>query len=332
MKTIVITSIFPPTTAVAHFAALCGYRLIVVGDRKTPPDWSCNGAQFISLDAQNKTHWSLAKVMPENHYCRKMLGYLEAIALGSTVIIDTDDDNIPHPHWSFPIFDAVYDTVSEWQGFVNMYQLFTDQPIWPRGLPLQLITTQFELEKRISRKASRVGIWQGLADDDPDVDAIYRLTCDVPCRFRQREPVVLAQGVVCPFNSQNTAFRSELFPLLYLPTDVTFRFTDILRGIVAQPIMSLYGFSLGFTSATVRQERNPHDYLKDFVSEIPMYQFGQQALEIVENSIDQSETLEHNLIRAYAALTMHGITTGREMQTLAAWVEDLSRARSKDGM
>ena len=36
-----------------------------------------------------------------------------------------------------------------------------------------------------------------------------------------------------PFNSQNTLWRKELLPLAYLPSKVTFRYTDILRGMIA---------------------------------------------------------------------------------------------------
>ena len=82
-------------------------------------------------------------------------------------------------------------------------------------------------------KDCNVGVWQGLADEDPDVDAIYRLTSDTPCYFNERNPVVLAKGTVCPFNTQNTIIIKPLFNLLYLPTTATFRFTDILRGLVA---------------------------------------------------------------------------------------------------
>lgn len=329
LQTIVITSIFHPTAAVKRFASLSNYHLIVVGDLKTPKDWECDGVQFLAHDDQQDSDWALGKLLPSNHYCRKMLGYLEAMKIKSDIIIDTDDDNLPYNDWSFPEFDGDFETVGGPYGFINVYQLFTDQHIWPRGLPLSLITTDFQLEKQITKRASRVGVWQALADDDPDVDAIYRLTSDTPCQFRKREPLVLAPGVISPFNSQNTAFRRELFPLLYLPCDVTFRFTDILRGIVAQPIMSLYGFSLGFTSATVRQERNPHDYIKDFESEIPMYQHTSQALAAVESVVSAEQSVDANLLAAYDALCDVGITTSREMVTVKAWVQDCNRIAKK---
>ena len=63
---------------------------------------------------------------------------------------------------------------------------------------------------------------------DPDVDAVYRLTRKTPLFFdRAAEPVVLASDTWTPFNSQNTLFYREAFPLLYLPCHVSFRMTDI---------------------------------------------------------------------------------------------------------
>jgi len=244
------------------------------------------------------------------------------------VIIDTDDDNIPKPDWGFPQLVGDYQTVAPDQGFVNIYQWYTNQKIWPRGLPLELIRTDFNLAALSTKRDCNVGVWQGLADDDPDVDAIYRLTSDEICTFDAGDPVVLSKGTVCPFNSQNTAIRKELFALLYLPTSVTFRFTDILRGLVAQPIMWAAGYELGFTQATVVQERNPHNLMKDFVSEIPMFLRGQDVVSIVSETIDTHGDIESNLLRAYRALENEKIVTGDEIATLEAWLEDLQKIKN----
>ncbi len=324
-KYIVITSIFNPSEAVFSFSKMKNYQLIVVGDLKTPKDWSCNNVDYLSLKQQETCDFTLAKLLPHNHYCRKMLGYLKAIENDADYIVDSDDDNIPKDTWCFPEFEQSYDCISEQRGFVNIYQLYTKQKIWARGLPLNLINKQFKLENHLLLKKCKVGIWQGLADEDPDVDAIYRLTNDTPCYFEERDPVVLAKGTISPFNSQNTMFRNELFPLLYLPTFVTFRFTDILRGLVAQPIMWLYGYQLGFTNATVIQKRNPHDCMNDFISEIPMYQHSEKIIEIVEKSISKSETLKTNLYNAYIALYKENIVCEKEITTLKAWLNDIER-------
>ncbi|MGI8893146.1 MAG: STELLO glycosyltransferase family protein [Bacteroidia bacterium] len=322
-KYIVITSIFKPTEAVQAFSKMNDYKLIVVGDKKTPEDWQCDNVDYISINQQENSDFKLATVLPFNHYSRKMLGYLKAIKNNALYIVDTDDDNIPKEKWTFPQFDQLQECTSENRGFVNIYQLYTKQKIWPRGLPLNLINIQFELEKELTVKKCKIGIWQGLADEDPDVDAIYRLTTDTPCYFEEREPVVLSKGTISPFNTQNTIIRRELFPLLYLPTYVTFRFTDILRGLVAQPIMWLYDYQLGFINATVVQKRNPHDYMKDFISEIPMYQHCERVLELVVKSISKSKSIEANLYNAYHSLLKENIICDEEIITLEAWLKDI---------
>ncbi|MBC7913684.1 MAG: DUF288 domain-containing protein [Pyrinomonadaceae bacterium] len=324
-KTIVITSIFKPTQAVISFSEMDDYNLIVIGDMKTPISWQCKNVEYISIRKQETLNFELAKVLPYNHYCRKMLGYLKAMKNGAEYIIDTDDDNIPKANWTFPEFENKFDCITEDKGFINIYQLYTTQNIWPRGLPLTLIATHFELEKHLSIKNCKIGIWQGLADGDPDVDAIYRLTSDKPCYFNEREPVVLGKGTICPFNTQNTIIRKELFALLYLPTYVTFRFTDILRGLIAQPIMWLYNYHLGFINATVVQKRNPHDYMHDFISEIPMYEHCSKIIDLVSNSISKTESIETNLFNAYLSLLKENIVCEKEMVPLEAWLKDIGK-------
>jgi hypothetical protein len=252
-----------------------------------------------------------------------MMGYLWAIQKGAQYIIDTDDDNIPKEGWDFPNLEGQFDEIQGEEGYVNIYELFTDQKIWPRGLPLNLINKKFDLENRIQKSNVKVGVWQGLADDDPDVDAIYRLTSDTPCNFNDRAPVALKEGVICPYNSQNTLTVKELFPLLYLPTYVTFRFTDILRGLVAQPIMWKHGYQLGFTKATVVQIRNPHDYMKDFISEIPMFIHGEKVVGLVADAIKGNSVAE-DLLLAYQALLANDIVEEKEIVVLEAWLNDLA--------
>ncbi len=322
-KFIVITSIFEPSEAVAKFAALDEYQLIVVGDKKIPSDWHCNNVLFLSVEQQMESHFKLSQQLPFNHYCRKMLGYLQAMAQGATVIIDTDDDNIPEGYWAFPDFSAEYRCSINELSFVNVYNLYTEQKIWPRGLPLRFVNRPDRLTNdQFETESVEVGIWQGLANEDPDVDAVYRLTSDAWCDFERNGEYVLGQGTISPFNSQNTAVRAELFPLLYLPSTVTFRFTDILRGYVAQPIMWLYGYRLGFTEATVLQKRNPHDYMKDFESEIPMYLHSEKVIDLVSEVIDSRLSVGQNLYLAYEALQRAGIVQVDELVTLQAWLAD----------
>ena len=202
MKSIVITTVFPPTQAVRDFSAERNWRLIVVGDRRTPEGWCCENAHFISASAQADCAPKLSAALPWNHYCRKMVGYVEAVRLDSECIVDTDDDNIPNSDWGFPDAEGFFETTDQSAKFVNVYKAFTDRPIWPRGFPLECILRPESEPLRARPRKVKVGVWQGLADGDPDVDAIYRLTNNEQCFFNKWEPLVLGRGNLCPFNSQ----------------------------------------------------------------------------------------------------------------------------------
>jgi len=95
--------------------------------------------------------------------------------------------------------------------------------------------------------------------------------------------------------------------------------------LVAQPIMWLYDYHLGFTDATVVQKRNPHDYMKDFISEIPMFINAEKVIEIVSAAISASSTIEDNLYNAYKALQKEDIVNDEELKTLKAWLSDLKK-------
>ncbi|QWV95068.1 DUF288 domain-containing protein [Geomonas oryzisoli] len=320
---LIITTINEPSVAVKAFSAIDGLALTVVGDKKTPQAWSCANTTYLPVDAQQQLGYAICRLLPYHHYARKNVGYLHAMKCGAEVIIDTDDDNVPKEGWGFPAFSGDYLQTPRDHGFVNVYSYFTDQHIWPRGFPLNLIRPGGAALPPLATGDIRIGVWQGLADGDPDVDAIYRLVLNKPCTFKEKEPLVLAEGTICPFNSQNTAFAREAFPLLYLPSFVTFRYTDILRGLVAQPIMWRCGLHLGFTQATVVQERNPHDYMQDFVSEIPCYLHADEVVEVVCGALRGDSSVADNLYLAYDALRRKGIVMEAEMELLSLWLKDL---------
>ncbi len=318
---IVITSIYAPTLAVSLFRDLHPGQVIVVGDRKTPKDWALDGVEYLGVDLQTTSSLRLARGLPWDHYARKNLGYLRAIERGAPVIWESDDDNLPYPDWRFPPFAGRFDTLGG-SDHINVYAVYTPQKIWPRGFPLDEVLRPDSALRGATE--CHVGVWQALADGDPDVDAIYRLTVGTEVDFdRSVPPRVLEPGSICPFNSQNTAFALHSFPLLYLPSTVTFRFTDILRGLVAQPILWAAGLTLGFTTSTVRQDRNEHDFIRDFASEIPCYLHARRVIEIVTPTADPERSVGENLHRAYTALAGVGLVADSEVALVEAWLDDL---------
>jgi hypothetical protein len=321
-KLAVITSIYEPSLAVRKLAALEDWRVIVVGDQKTPPGWQSANVTYLSPAQQTNLPWFVAQKLPWNHYSRKMLGYLHAMELGAELIADMDDDNIPLARWGTLPREGSYDTVTA-SGFVNVYKFFTDAFVWPRGFPLDQINA--ERADQLQQLQSRIGIWQFLANNEADVDAIYRLLFNYPITFNERGPIVLDEGVFCPSNSQNAVFLHHAFPLLYLPAFVSFRFTDILRGLVAQPILWAHGLRLGFGPATALQERNPHSSFKDFEAEVTTYLFAEKAAYIAAEAVSSKTSMADNLLAVYQSLLRSGIVEDRELPVLEAWLKDTDR-------
>jgi len=206
---------------------------------------------------------------------------------------------------------------------VNVYRFFTDATIWPRGFPLEFVNSETPPLSKGSRTWD-CPIQQGLADDNPDVDAVYRMTQPLPVVFRKNR-IVLGERSWCPFNSQNTTHFREAFPLLYLPSYCSMRVCDIWRAFVSQRIAWANGWSLLFHEATVYQVRNEHDLLRDFADEVPGYLNNRRLCDaLMELPIKPgSAALGENLLRCYERMVQLGLVGERELQLVQAWLSDL---------
>jgi hypothetical protein len=144
-------------------------------------------------------------------------------------------------------------------------------------------------------------------------------------RFLSDRSVTLDESVWCPFNSQNTTWWRDAFPLLYLPAFCSFRMTDIWRGFVAQRLAWECGWRLMFHSPTVRQDRNVHDLMVDFADEVPGYLHNERIRRTLENLklAGGPGALASNLVRAYDALIGLGLIGEGEAPLLRAWLEDV---------
>jgi hypothetical protein len=208
----------------------------------------------------------------------------------------------------------------------NVYSRFTGTKIWPRGFPLQCLKTSTVHERKSSLGTASGWIVQGLANGNPDVDAVFRLTQALPVNFEAQDAVMLGVGVWCPFNSQNTIFRREAFPLLYLPSNCSFRMTDIWRSFVAQRCLWETGEGVVFQSATVYQERNEHDLLRDFADEIPGYLLNDRIRCALEKcSIDKRDMLS-SLSLCYERLVREDLMPKSELSIVAAWCAQLEKS------
>jgi len=298
-------------------------ELIVIGDEKTPV-FDLPGSSYYGISEQLSTGLLTARLVPRNSYARKNLGYLIAMQMSAVPIVESDDDNLPGTG-----FFAARQRHAECRliadaGWVNIYRYFTDTAIWPRGFPLRLVRNAAPVLEVASCQIVEAPIQQGLVDDDPDVDAIYRLVHGGTCRFRNNVAVALGRGSWCPFNSQNTTWWPEAYCLLYLPSCCSFRAADIWRSFVAQRIAWENGWSVLFHGPTMRQMRNQHDLMRDFTDELPVYLHAEQVCErLAALTLAPGQArIPDNMRSCYEMMIENGILQPQETVLLEAWLAD----------
>jgi hypothetical protein len=155
----------------------------------------------------------------------------------------------------------------------------------------------------------------------------------LPIDFDPLAPnISLGQGAICPFNSQNTTWFEETFPLLYLPSYCSFRMTDIWRSYIAQRIAWTCDWPITFHTSTVRQERNAHSLMSDFSDEIVGYVNNFQIMEKL-NALPLAsgqENIPYNMRQCYQELIGLGVIGTEEMALLELWLEHFNGCQNRE--
>lgn len=355
----VLTTIFGPTTAMLKQIQLDGWCTVVVGDKKGLSNYEFpEDAKCIYLDVNKQIeltkNYTFIEKIPWNHFGRKNIGYLYAIAHGAEVVWDFDDDNmligndrelevpgmgklIYSYHSSISdtkqIFKAVFPILKSETTAFNPYPFMgaTAPMTWPRGYPLELIkeNTSYISFSDIQLDIRQVGIIQSAADHDPDVDAIYRMTQPLPFNFdptiaiTKDKPVVIPSRVYTPYNAQATLhFYPALWSLL-LPVTVHGRVSDIWRGYIFQRLAQDLDVRLVYSPSMVLQDRNAHRYLADFDSEDQLYKRSQRLIEQLIDWNPNSKSLVGRIEELYIFLYEHGYLSKLDVVLVQLWLKSL---------
>lgn len=318
---IVITTINKPTEAINEYSKIArrmSWKLLIVGDAKTPNEYEQFDCEFLSLEKQHRYWGEFSRLVPLNHYCRKNIGYLYAFANGAEWVFDTDDDNIPLDHFAETLSTKYSARMVKRDGFVNVYKYFSDQQVWPRGIPLQDIQQSGNCVGWTDER--HFPLIQFLADQDPDVDAIYRLTNNKPISFdTSSKPLYLVPGTWSPLNSQATLLHHDYFYSLYLPCYVSFRMTDIWRSFTTQKILWENGDGAIFVRPNVVQKRNAHDFFKDFQDELDGY-LNNHEISLRLNAISlKGLSRGEQLISCYLEMNSLNLIKEREFILIEQW-------------
>ena len=369
----VVTTIFAPTEAVKRVASLKNWCTVIVADTKTPDNYfqqlTGSNASFennsdivyLSVEAQQQINNCFVTSTPFQSFARKNVGYLYAIRHGAQVIFDFDDDNIlklralekhllkPAAPWTIqpnigprsirarvkvPVLSNNSSLVVN--PYLYMGPSVTDT--WPRGLPLEYVKHDVaDLNTLVGdMPIDHVGIIQFVADGNPDVDAIYRLTKTIPFTFQDdltSLKLLIPQHTYAPYNAQATLHFYNSFWGALLPVTVTGRVSDIWRSYFTQRIMHGLDIGLVFAPPVVVQERNAHNYLADMDAEWDLYMKTQalvqflseweQGRDIGASTVNPSLPLV--LERLWVALYERGYIELADVEALQQWLRTLVR-------
>jgi hypothetical protein len=281
---------------------------VVVGDKKGPAAYDIAGADpnrlvFLDRGAQE----ALAKdctfigQLPWNHFGRKNVGFLYAIARGAKTIWDFDDDNVLLPNAQLPDLvggNAVLSVMVPANHAHAVYNPYPkmgapSMPSWPRGQPLDTIKNDATYSAELVPQqlpAAQIGAIQSLAQNDPDMDAIYRLTQPIPFEFTAPAGLLvrIPNGVRAPFNAQACLWNHDALWGMLLPITVHGRVSDIWRSYMTQTLMERVGQALVFSAPLVAQYRNAHNYLADFNAEQHLYMRSGALVEFLRRYANRS--------------------------------------------
>ncbi len=287
-------------------------RVTLIGDQKTPAgidDYVAGLADCgIAID-----YWSPARqqewlrqypeldaIVPWNTDNRRNLGHLMAYERGDDITLTIDDDNYPAASDYFGGFAELGDTCerelthsdSGWFNICSMLRAKPDVTFHPRGFPVskRFVNEELRTRKAKSRLVVQAGLWNGV----PDVDASTHVTLTLETLGTPGRNCALDQRTWCPFNTQNSAYLTEITPAFYyvsmaepLAGQKVDRYGDIWASYLARTAIDAYKpvddsiDVIGFGDPLANHIRNVHDFLHDLQLETPAMQLNETLLTIL---------------------------------------------------
>ncbi|KAL3858123.1 hypothetical protein ACJMK2_012734 [Sinanodonta woodiana] len=293
---------------------------------------------FLEPDDHGKLYPAISNTLPWKHFGRKNIGYIYAIHHGAEYIWDFDDDNMGLIDLDMFAAKTNFKYNIPCSGLskpmINPYPYFgvKETYSWPRGFPLEEIRNPAVTPDICHSNASlTIGVIQSLANKQPDVDAIYRLTRDNPFDFNatveSQLPLIIPNAVFTPFNAQATLWAKPAFLYLPLPISVDGRVTDIWKSYFAEYFFHRLDIKLIFSPPYVGQDRNPHNLLKDLKAENDLYMRSNMLINILSELLNNCNSL--GLQNLYDELYKRGYIELEDLKFIRAWVKTVEAIYAK---
>ena len=177
-----------------------------------------------------------------------------------------------------------------------------------------------------------LGIVQSLANHDPDVDALYRLSpLQLPFHFTSSADLVglpppSSTSGMAPYNAQATLHFHKAFWGMLLPVTVHGRVSDIWRSYFTQALLADVGLAVAFSTPWVSQFRNAHNYLADLNAEWQLYERSSSLTSYLARQWRcslKAFDLPQCFQQLYVDMYEYGILELPDVALSMAWVQDL---------
>jgi hypothetical protein len=273
--TTTINSITEATRKFTNIALRDKWTFVIVGDMATPH------AEYEQLEKMFYPHViylhpkkqhdllpELSDMLGWKTIQRRNIGFKYAFILGADIVATVDDDNIPYDDWGRDLYIGKEIEVDYWHSENDVFDplsVTNHSELWHRGYPVEYLQKRhnvFYAGKKIIKPLIQADLWDG----DPDIDAICRLAFKPVCKFTVTKP--FASNSISPFNSQNTFIHKDALKH-YAVWPYIGRMDDIWGGYYTQKIIGTD--KLIYNRASVYQNRNPQDLIKNLENEIIGY-------------------------------------------------------------
>ena len=305
---IVVTTIFEPAWLGGYLENIRAHgrmdevTLRIICDRKTPASVFAAAAEAqragykVDCPSLEEQATYLGKIgvsgdfIPWNSDNRRNIGFLRAWEHGAQVLVSIDDDNHCRTDFDFvgdhgvvgsklgALHGIRYAGGEPWFNICSLLTLDVQAVVFPRGFPYaarQRPGSVVPGPVPPAASGQRVAINAGLWLDDPDVDALTRLTLRPRASAASSAAVALAPETWSPINSQNTALLRDAIPSYYyvrmgFPVQGMRigRFGDILSGYFAQKCAKHLGHAVRIGSPVADHRRTPHNLFEDLHHEL----------------------------------------------------------------